>query len=80
MIPLNNNLLRLKRSGIRKTVMLTGDNEAIGKAVAAELGLDDCYAELLPGGKVDVLEKLDAEKIAEGIRFVKEMVDHVENL
>ena len=52
----------LKRAGVKKTVMLTGDNEAIGKAVAAELGLDDCYAELLPGGKVDVLEKLDAEK------------------
>lgn len=42
--------------------MLTGDNETIGKAVAQELGLDDCYAQLLPGDKVAVLEQLDASK------------------
>ena len=52
----------LKRMGVERTVMLTGDNEAIGKAVAAELGLDDCYAQLLPGEKVEILEKLDSEK------------------
>ena len=52
----------LKRAGIRKTVMLTGDNETIGKAVAQELDLDDCYAQLLPGDKVAVLEQLDASK------------------
>ena len=53
---------RLKTMGVEKTVMLTGDNETIGKAVAAELGLDECYAQLLPGDKVEILEKLDREK------------------
>ena len=52
----------LKQIGVKKTVMLTGDNAAIGNAVARELGMDACYAELLPGDKVDVLEKLDAQK------------------
>ena len=52
----------LKKYGVEKTVMLTGDNEAIGKAVAAELGLDGCYTQLLPNEKVELLEKLDGEK------------------
>ena len=52
----------LKQAGVRKTAMLTGDNASIGKAVAAQLGLDACYAQLLPGDKVDVLEALDKEK------------------
>ena len=52
----------LKRAGVRKTVMLTGDNETIGKAVAEELSLDDCYTQLLPDEKVLILEKLDEEK------------------
>ena len=49
----------LKRAGVRKTVMLTGDNGEIANAVAKELGMDACYGELLPGDKVNVLEKLD---------------------
>lgn len=52
----------LKRAGVAKTVMLTGDNETIGKAVAKELGLDACYAQLLPDEKVSVLEQLNAQK------------------
>ena len=52
----------LKKAGVRKTVMLTGDNETIGKAVAEELGLDACFAQLLPDGKVEILERLDGEK------------------
>ena len=52
----------LKSAGIEKTVMLTGDNARIGNAVAKELGLDECYAQLLPGDKVEILEKLDAAK------------------
>ena len=55
-------IAKLKGMGVTKTVMLTGDNEAIGKAVAEELGLDACYAQLLPGEKVEILEKLDGEK------------------
>ena len=52
----------LKQAGVEKTVMLTGDNRQIADAVAKELGLDGCYSQLLPGDKVDILEKLDAEK------------------
>ena len=52
----------LKKAGVARTVMLTGDNGEVGRAVANELGLDDCYAQLLPADKVEVLEKLDADK------------------
>ena len=52
----------LKQTGVKRTVMLTGDDTAIAEAVAAELGVDDCYARLLPGDKVRILEKLDGEK------------------
>lgn len=52
----------LKKAGVRKTVMLTGDAEPVAKAVSAELGLDEYRAGLLPGDKVDEIEKLLAEK------------------
>ena len=52
----------LKRAGVTKTVMLTGDNKQIGEAVANEVGLDACYAQLLPNEKVEIMEKLDSEK------------------
>ena len=51
----------LKRQGIR-TVMLTGDSEAAGRAVAARLGLDEVHARLLPADKVDRLEELLSRK------------------
>ena len=43
----------LKEVGVRKTVMLTGDADAVGKKVAQKLGLDQAYTELLPADKVD---------------------------
>ncbi len=52
----------LRRMGVEKTVMLTGDDERIGKAVAEQLGLDEYYAQLLPGQKVEKLELLDSKK------------------
>ena len=52
----------LRALGVRKTVMLTGDNEAVGKAVATALGLDEVYAGLLPANKVEKVEQLLAEK------------------
>lgn len=48
----------LKDNGVKSTVMLTGDNEKTARAVAAELGMDEVCAELLPGDKVDKLEEL----------------------
>ena len=51
----------LKKAGAAKTVMLTGDRSKTGEAVAKEIGLDEVHAELLPGDKVDMVEKLLAE-------------------
>lgn len=56
----------LKRQGVAKTVMLTGDAKAVGEAVAKELGLDQVYTELLPADKVDRMEALLAEKSPKG--------------
>ena len=49
-------------AGITRTVMLTGDAKAVGEAVAKELGIDEVQAELLPGDKVDAVEKLLTQK------------------
>lgn len=48
----------LKEVGVRKTVMLTGDADAVGKKVAQKLGLDQAYTELLPADKVDRVEMM----------------------
>jgi Zn2+/Cd2+-exporting ATPase len=48
----------LKKQGVEQTVMLTGDNRAVAERVAQNLGLDAYYAELLPEGKVEAIEKL----------------------
>ena len=52
----------LKRAGVHKTVMLTGDAKKAADLVAGELGLDEVYSELLPAGKVEKVEKLLREK------------------
>ncbi len=49
-----------------KTVMLTGDRDEVGKSVANELGIDEAYTELLPADKVDIVEKLFANKSKKG--------------
>lgn len=48
----------LKTLGVKKTVMLTGDHEEIGKKVAGQVGVDEYYAELLPADKITHLEEL----------------------
>ncbi|OBR90329.1 cadmium, zinc and cobalt-transporting ATPase [Clostridium ragsdalei P11] len=52
----------LKDMGIRKTVMLTGDNKKIGEAIGYKLGLDEVHAQLLPDQKVEKLNDIIAEK------------------
>ena len=52
----------LKRSGVEKTVMLTGDAKAVANQVAATLGIDEVYSELLPEGKVQKVEDLISRK------------------
>ena len=52
----------LRKSGIKKTIMLTGDSRRIADQVAADLGIDEVYSELLPGDKVSKVEELLAAK------------------
>ena len=56
----------LKRSGVEKTVMLTGDSRKVAEHVAADLGIDEVHAELLPADKVAKVEELLAQKPARG--------------
>ena len=59
-------IVALKAKGVRKTIMLTGDNPQIAEAIAGELGLDEYYAGLLPGQKVEMVEKLEMQKLGKG--------------
>ena len=52
----------LHKSGISRTIMLTGDAKAVAESVATELGIDEVYSELLPGDKVSKVEELLARK------------------
>lgn len=56
----------LKSQGVRKTVMLTGDQPAVGESVAEALGIDEVHAGLLPADKVDHVEQLLGEKQGRG--------------
>lgn len=55
----------LKNNGIKKTIMLTGDNKKIADKVAKEINIDEIYSELLPQDKVNILEKIIKEKDGE---------------
>lgn len=55
-------ILELKKSGIRETVMLTGDIDRVARQTAAEIGVDKVYSELLPADKVTKVEELLAKK------------------
>ena len=52
----------LKASGVRKTVMLTGDAKKVADQVAGDLGIDEVYSELLPAGKVEKVEEIIRNK------------------
>ena len=61
----------LKRAGVRRTVMLTGDTEAVAKSVAGQLGISEYRAGLLPEDKVNQVETLLEEKLPrENLAFV----------
>lgn len=61
-----NAITTLRKIGVKKQVMLTGDNRQTGEFVAKKLGLDEVYAELLPADKVDKVEYLFSEKSEKG--------------
>ncbi|WP_207303556.1 heavy metal translocating P-type ATPase [Intestinimonas timonensis] len=56
----------LKALGVAKTVMLTGDAQAVGESVGKQLGLDEVHAQLLPADKVERVEELLAQKTGKG--------------
>ena len=61
----------LKKVGVKKTVMLTGDRREVGEAVARQLGLDEVHAQLLPEDKVDRVEALlGSQRKGEKLAFV----------
>lgn len=61
----------LRMQGIRRTVMLTGDSQAVGEHVAKSLGIDEVYAGLLPGDKVEKVEMLlDSQNKNKKLAFV----------
>lgn len=57
----------LRKLGVKKTVMLTGDSKAVAENVARQLGVDEMYAELLPADKVEKLEELLRNKPAKSV-------------
>ena len=64
-------IVGLKKAGIKKTVMLTGDSKKVADLVAADLGLDEVCAELLPGDKVSKVEDLlETKSESEQLLFV----------
>ena len=66
----------MKQVGVKKTVMLTGDRQAAADAVAAELGIDEVHAELLPADKVGQVEKLlGAQNEKERLAFVGDCIN-----
>lgn len=66
----------LKAQGVRKTVMLTGDQPSVGENVAKTLGIDEVYAGLLPADKVEHVERLLREKSGRGtLAFVGDGVN-----
>lgn len=61
----------LKRCGVKKTIMLTGDSAAVAEKIAAELGIDEVKSELLPADKVEQVEQLLSQRSAnEKLAFV----------
>lgn len=61
----------LRKVGVRRTVMLTGDSKRVADHVASELGIAEVHSELLPGDKVDMVEKLlEDKKAKEALVFV----------
>ena len=65
-----NAIRSMKRLGVKKCVMLTGDRKEAAEAVAQELGMDEVYAELLPGDKVSKVEQLlEVQKLGEKLAF-----------
>ncbi|MGM9652798.1 MAG: heavy metal translocating P-type ATPase [Eubacteriales bacterium] len=63
-------IARLREAGVRRTVMLTGDERAVGEAIGQSLGMDEVHAELLPADKVEYVERMLSEEHSGTLAFV----------
>ncbi|WP_206528088.1 heavy metal translocating P-type ATPase [Marinitoga sp. 38H-ov] len=68
----------IKDLGVRKTIMLTGDNKKVAEAVAKEIKIDEYYAELLPEDKLEYFEK--EKKYSENIAFIGDGINDAPGL
>ena len=70
----------LKKAGVTKTVMLTGDADAVAQKVAAEIGIDEVHSQLLPGDKLDYLEKIIEDSGEDSVAFVGDGINDAPSL
>ena len=68
-------LAELRRNGVDRQVMLSGDRREVAMDVAKKLNIDECHAELLPGDKADLVGKMLAEKTSGTLAFVGDGVN-----
>ena len=70
----------LKKAGVTKTVMLTGDADAVAQKVVAEIGIDEVHSQLLPGDKLDYLEKIIEDSGEDSVAFVGDGINDAPSL
>ena len=70
----------LKRSGAKKTVMLTGDSEKVADSVAGKLGIDEVHSKLLPSDKVDIVERIIDSTGKEKTAFIGDGINDAPSL
>jgi Cd2+/Zn2+-exporting ATPase len=70
----------LKKAGVHKTVMLTGDADAVAQKVAKEIGIDEVHSQLLPGDKLEHLERIIEESKDGAVAFVGDGINDAPSL
>lgn len=67
----------LKKIGIKKTIMLTGDRENISNYISKKLGIDECYSKLLPMDKIEILERKIKENKKGKVMYVGDGINDI---
>ena len=70
----------LRKAGIKKTVMLTGDADAVAQKVASEIGIDEVYSQLLPADKLAKIENIIEENDGSAVAFVGDGINDAPSL